>query len=98
MKKETLVEVIALLNTANYDSETLNQKRDEVVSSLKNEEFPNSVTCNTLEELENLISWKLSKNHTGRYGVIQGSISRTYSFMHESKTKVLEWLAENYNS
>lgn len=35
MNKETLTEVIALLNTANYDTETLNQKRDDVVKTLK---------------------------------------------------------------
>jgi len=35
MNKETLAEVIALLNTANYDTETLNHKRDEVVNTLK---------------------------------------------------------------
>ena len=35
MNKETLVEVIALLNTANYDTDTLNHKRNEVVNTLK---------------------------------------------------------------
>jgi|TARA_R110000764_G_C10768348_1_gene354532 hypothetical protein len=35
MKNDTIAEVIALLNTANYDTETLNQKRNEVVSTLK---------------------------------------------------------------
>lgn len=35
MKNDTIAEVIALLNTANYDTDTLNQKRDEVVSTLK---------------------------------------------------------------
>jgi hypothetical protein len=35
MKNDTIAEVIALLNTANYDTETLNAKRDEVVSTLK---------------------------------------------------------------
>ena len=35
MKNDTIAEVIALLNTASYDTDTLNQKRDEVVSTLK---------------------------------------------------------------
>lgn len=35
--KTIIIECIALLNTANYDSDTLNQKRDEVVTSLKEE-------------------------------------------------------------
>lgn len=35
MNKETLIEVIALLNAANYDTTVLNHKRDEVVSMLK---------------------------------------------------------------
>ena len=35
MKNELIIECIALLNTANYDSETLNEKRTEVVESLK---------------------------------------------------------------
>jgi len=35
MNKETIAEVIALLNTANYDTDTLNHKRDELVNTLK---------------------------------------------------------------
>lgn len=51
MNKETLLEVIALLNTANYDTYTLNHKRDEVVSTLKKQlntyNFSKSVTAST---------------------------------------------------
>jgi len=35
MEKDMITEAIALLNTANYDSETLNHKRDEIVNKLK---------------------------------------------------------------
>lgn len=96
MNKETLAEVIALLNTANYDTESLKHKRDEVVNTLKEQLQLPFVTCSSREDLEHLIAWNLSKNHTERYGVIKGKYSRTYSFMHEDKNKVLDWLIENY--
>jgi len=51
----------------------------------------------TVEDLDLLLSWNISKNHTERWGAIQGKISRSYAFMHEDKDEVLKWIAENYN-
>ena len=50
----------------------------------------------SLEDLEHLISWNLTKNHTDRYGVIKGRHSATYSYMNEDKEEVLKWLKDNY--
>lgn len=55
------------------------------------------IDINTIEDLETLLSWNISKNHTGRWGAIQGKVSRSYSFMHEDKEEVLKWLIKNYN-
>lgn len=50
----------------------------------------------SLEDLEHLLAWNISKNHTGRWGAIKGIISCTYSFMHEDKNEVIKWVSENY--
>ena len=52
----------------------------------------------SLNDLQLFLSWNVSKNHTGRWGCIQGVYSRQYSFMHEDINEVLKWLLENYKS
>ena len=47
-------------------------------------------------DLEILLQWNVSKNHTERWGCIQGKYSCAYQFMHEDKNEVLKWLAKNY--
>ena len=75
----------------------------EIIELLKKHEteiYKNSVLANVSgipnKDLEHLISWNLSENHTKRWGVIKGKCSCTYSFMHKNKNKVLEWLKTNY--
>ena len=51
----------------------------------------------SLELIDVLSECNISKNHTGRWGVIFGNFGRTYSFMHEDKNKVLEWIRDNYD-
>lgn len=51
----------------------------------------------SLELIEALAECNISKNHTDRWGVIFGRHSRSYSFMHEDKNKVLEWIRDNYD-
>lgn len=51
----------------------------------------------SLELIEALSNCNISKNHTGRWGVIFGNFSCTYSYMHEDKNKVLEWIRDNYD-
>ena len=55
-----------------------------------------SINCSSLEDLEHLISWNLTKNHTDRYGVIKGRHSANYAYMNEDKEDVLKWLKDNY--
>ena len=97
MKRDMIMEVIALLSAGEYKSSILKSKRDAIIDKLK-EEFSNEecLICNSFEDLEELISWNLSKNHTERFGVIKGIYSRTYSYMNEDKGEVLKWLKENY--
>lgn len=52
---------------------------------------------NNEKDLEILLTWNISQNHTKRWGCIQGKYSCTYQFMHEDKKEVLKWIAENYN-
>lgn len=59
-------------------------------------DFIADVSGCSLELIEKLANCNISKNHTGRWGVIFGSFSRTYSFMHEDKNEVLKWIRENY--
>lgn len=51
----------------------------------------------SLELIEVLANCNISQNHTKRWGVIFGSFSRTYHFMHEEKTEVLKWIRDNYD-
>lgn len=51
----------------------------------------------SLENMERLLEWNVSHNHTKRWGCIKGKHSCTYSFMHEDKNEVLKWLVENYH-
>jgi hypothetical protein len=55
------------------------------------------IEIENIEDLETLLKWNVSQNHTKRWGCIYGKTSCTYSFMHEDKEEVLKWLAENYN-
>jgi hypothetical protein len=50
----------------------------------------------SFEDLEHLLAWNITQNHTERWGCIKGKTSRTYSFMHEDKNEVLKWLLGNY--
>jgi hypothetical protein len=50
----------------------------------------------SLEDMEHLLAWNISQNHTKRWGCIKGKYSCTYSFMHEDKNEVIKWLVENY--
>lgn len=52
----------------------------------------------TIEEITEFLSWNISKNHTGRWGCIKGTFSRTYSFMHEDKEEVVKWILKNYKN
>jgi hypothetical protein len=54
------------------------------------------IEVSSLEDLEHLLSWNISQNHTKKWGSIKGRYSCTYSFMHEDKNEVLKWLAKNY--
>lgn len=96
MKKEILHEIIALLNTADFESITVQEKRDQVIEAIKKELNSPELICESLEDFEELIAWNLSQNHTKRYGVIKGRFSRTYSFMHKDKNEVLRWLVKNF--
>ena len=51
----------------------------------------------SLEDMEHLLAWNISKNHTDRWGCIKGKISCNYSFMHEDKNEVIKWVVENYH-
>jgi len=55
------------------------------------------IEIENLEQLEVLLSWNVSQNHTGRWVAIHGKISRSYAFMHEDKEEVLKWIMENYD-
>jgi hypothetical protein len=56
------------------------------------------IEIETLEDLELLLNWRISQNHTHRWGAIRDKFNSTYSFMHEDKNEVLKWLSENWNS
>lgn len=95
--KDLFKQIFFDLDLTNEQAEMLNQKEQELLKEAKKQALTIPVvTCSSREDIEHLIAWNLSKNHTERYGVIKGKYSRTYSFMHEDKNKVLDWLAENY--
>jgi hypothetical protein len=50
----------------------------------------------SFEDLDSLLSWKISQNHTKNWGCIKGKYSCTYSFMHKDKNEVIKWLINNY--
>lgn len=52
----------------------------------------------SIEDLEKLLEWNVSQNHTKRYGCIKGTHSRSYNFMNEDKNEVLNWLILNYKN
>jgi len=49
-----------------------------------------------IEDIDALIIWNISQNHTGLWGAIKGRSSMTYRFQHEDREEVLKWLVENY--
>ena len=50
-----------------------------------------------INNLENLLEWNMSQNHTKIWGCIKGQYSRTYSFMHYDKIEVIKWILENHD-
>jgi hypothetical protein len=52
----------------------------------------------TIDDVKKLTCFNVSKNHTDRWGVIFGTHTITYSFMHEDKDEVYKWILENYES
>jgi hypothetical protein len=59
-------------------------------------EVKNYLDFISFEDLDNLLSWKISQNHTKNWGCIKGKYSCTYSFMHKDKNEVIKWLVKNY--
>lgn len=58
---------------------------------------PNNVTELSDATILRLSMLQISKNHTGRWGVIVGSHSRHYDFMHEDVREVFKYIRKNFN-